>query len=100
MTDHPLKKQRAEIDRLDREIISLLAKRYNIVSEVVPIKMANDLPVIIEDRVNEVLDNAATEAKTHALPTDYIRKLYRIIIDATCAYETELITTYSNQKNN
>lgn len=86
-----LKQHRRDIDALDREIIALLGKRYDIVRDVARIKVKNDIPVIIPERIEEVLDHVARLAQSQNMPGAYARTLYKHIIDEACRLEDNFI---------
>ncbi|NKC68388.1 chorismate mutase [Vagococcus fluvialis] len=50
-----LEKPRAEINKIDAEIVALLEKRYLSVDEVVRIKKENNLPTLDSKREEEVI---------------------------------------------
>lgn len=82
-----LKPHRHAIDKLDREIIDLLRKRYDIIDAVSLIKKKHNIPALLQDRVNEVRENAANYANELKLDTNFIRSLWAQIIQHSC--ETE-----------
>ncbi len=82
-----LKPYRAKIDALDREIIDLLRARYDVIEEVGHLKAREDIEAVLQDRVDEVRENAARMAAEHGLDEDFIRHLYAQLIDHSCALE-------------
>lgn len=73
---------RKKIDELDDQIIDLLIQRYGVIHEVGAWKAENDVPPVIQDRVEEVIErNAARAKKSETLDPDFIRKLYTLMID-------------------
>ena len=54
-----LDKARAEIDKLDKEIVKLLEKRFNLASEIGFLKKEQNLPVYDESRERQVLEYCA-----------------------------------------
>ncbi len=81
---------RAEIDRLDRELIALLGERFSYVRRMAQIKQtpgeARDA-----DRVNAVLDKVAGEAEAAGLDADLVRLMWRQLIDWNIAWEAKNI---------
>ena len=84
-----LKPLRKEIDELDLQIVELLAQRANIVRRVVKIKNEHGIPVVIPERINEVLDHVAAIAEDKNVSPDVVRAVYTLLIDYACAMEKE-----------
>ncbi|WP_135448856.1 chorismate mutase [Tabrizicola caldifontis] len=78
---------RAEIDRLDEDIVRLFAERAAYIDRAAEIKAEADLPARIEARVEEVVRNVRRHAATYGLPPDLVEKLWRRLIDWSIARE-------------
>lgn len=78
---------RAEIDRVDGDLVRLLAARAAYIDRAARIKAVVDLPARITPRVEEVVDNVRRHAMTHGLPPDLVEKLWRRLIDWSIARE-------------
>ncbi|MEN9409476.1 MAG: hypothetical protein RL216_1450 [Pseudomonadota bacterium] len=72
---------RAEIDRLDEELVALFAERTAYIDRAAAIKEEIGLPARIEDRVEQVVANVRRHAAAHGLPPDKLEKLWRKLID-------------------
>ena len=72
---------RAEIDRLDAELVALFAARTGYIDRAGEIKAEVGLPARITPRVEEVVANVRRHAGTHGLPPDQIEKLWRRLIE-------------------
>ncbi len=72
---------RAEIDRLDAELVALFAQRTAYIDRAAAIKEQVGLPARIEDRVEQVVENVRCHAVAHGLPPDKLEKLWRKLID-------------------
>lgn len=72
---------RAEIDRLDAELVALFAQRTGYIDRAVEIKADVGLPARINARVEEVVANVRRHAVGHGLPPDKLEKLWRKLID-------------------
>jgi chorismate mutase-like protein len=88
---HPLAPLRDEIDALDDRIIALLAERMAVAHRVALRKRELGIPVVIPERIGVVLDRNAAQGAAAGLDPDYVRRLYREIIDETCRVEEALI---------
>lgn len=72
---------RAEIDRLDGELVALFAERVSYIDRAAVIKTGVGLPARIEDRVEDVITKVRAHAVSHGLPPDKLEKLWRKLID-------------------
>ncbi len=78
---------RAEIDRLDEDLVRLFAERAGYIDRAAEIKAQVDLPARIDTRVEEVVQNVRRHAETYGLPPDLVEKLWRRLIDWSIARE-------------
>ena len=78
---------RAEIARLDEELVRLFAERAGYIDRAAEIKAEADLPARIVPRVEEVVANVRRHAETHGLPPELVEKLWRRLIDWSIARE-------------
>lgn len=78
---------RAEIDRLDEDLVRLFAERAGYIDRAAEIKATVDLPARINDRVEEVVSNVRGHAETYGLPPELVEKLWRRLIDWSIARE-------------
>lgn len=78
---------RAEIDALDRDLMTLMARRHALIDRAAQIKTGNGWPARIPDRVEEVVSNVRGHAVQHGLDPDLYDQLWRILIDAAIAQE-------------
>ena len=72
---------RAQIDRLDVELVALFAERTSYIDRASQIKSVLGLPARIDARVEEVVANVRRHAVGHGLPPDKIEKLWRRLIE-------------------
>lgn len=89
MTQRDLDTLRRDIDAIDKALISLLAKRFQVVDRVIAIKHASGAPAAIPERIEEVIANAANLAREQGLPVQSIEKLWRLLVAETIAYEEQ-----------
>jgi isochorismate pyruvate lyase len=76
-----LEEVRNEIDRIDEEIISLLAERLQYVKEVIRYKKPDKTSIIAQERFDKVIAGRRELAKNQGLDGDTIEKVYRILLD-------------------
>lgn len=85
--EHSLAELRETIDRIDREIVALLAERVRCLDRVIMVKHRDDLPAAIPERVEEVVAHVRSEAIAAGMPPDLAEGLWRRLIDWSIAYE-------------
>ncbi|WDP92272.1 MAG: bifunctional chorismate mutase/prephenate dehydrogenase [Desulfobacter sp.] len=71
---------RDEIDRIDSEILSLLARRQEQVEEVVALKKAHKMPVYHPAREEDLLSRLRSQAVKADMDPDFMEDLYRVIL--------------------
>lgn len=76
-----LHKYRDEIDRLDSEIILLLASRFEVVKKVWEFKKKNNMPALQNWRWQEVVDSRKKQALEKWISQDFIEKIWNEIHD-------------------
>lgn len=89
---------RAEIDRLDEDLVRLFAERAGYIDRAAEIKAEVDLPARIGSRVEEVVANVRRHALTHGLPPELVEKLWRRLIDWSIAREENRLGPDSMRK--
>jgi chorismate mutase-like protein len=82
---------RTEIDRIDAEIVRLLAERMGVARKVAEVKREHGLPVRLPERIALVIERNAAAAEALGLQGDYLRRLYTEIIEETCREEEDLL---------
>ncbi|MEK0162557.1 chorismate mutase [Phaeobacter sp. JH18-32] len=82
---------RQQIDRLDRELIALLAERAGYIDRAIELKAANNWPARIPARVEEVVGNARMTASTAGLDPDLVERLWRQLVEWSIAREAQII---------
>lgn len=82
---------RCQIDRLDVDLVRLLAQRAGYIDRAVQLKMANNLPARIPERVEQVIGNARAAAQAEGLDPDLADDLWRVLVDWSIAREARTI---------
>ena len=75
-----LSESRAEIDRIDAEILRLLTIRLAEVMRASQIKHAAGMPYRDEEREAEIIQNAADRGEDFGLPKKQIKKIFKQIL--------------------
>jgi isochorismate pyruvate lyase len=82
---------RAEIDRLDRELVALLVARAACIDRAIAVKTAEKLPARITPRVEEVVANVRDAAAHGGLDLALVEALWRQIIEWSIAREEQAL---------
>jgi chorismate mutase len=77
----PIESLREEINRIDREIIRLIAKRQAVAGKIAREKFARGLPIHDEERVKTVLDSSFDYAVEHKINPVHVQKIMLILIE-------------------
>jgi isochorismate pyruvate lyase len=82
---------RQDIDALDKELVMLLARRFEVIRHVAAWKAEHGVAAILPERINEVIARTEAIARTLNLPQGLVARLYEIIVAQACALEDSLI---------
>ena len=85
-----LKPYRDRIDALDDQIVPLLVQRLAVIREVAALKSREGIPAVLEDRVRQVIDRAASAAGGD--DTEMVRELYTLLVTICCDLEERIMT--------
>lgn len=87
-----LRQAREDIDKIDNEIIELVAKRLSIAKEIAKIKKKNNLSVENKEREEEVLKNAVNNLKANGFDdAGFAKALYAVIMDKSRQIQKEAV---------
>ncbi|MBB5751280.1 chorismate mutase [Prosthecomicrobium pneumaticum] len=81
---------RAEIDRIDRQIVPLLAERFGYIKRMAELKQSPE-EARVPARVEAVLDHVAELAEEAGFAPDLARLLWARMIEWNEAYEADII---------
>lgn len=82
-----LNEVRLSIDKIDDEMINLIAKRKQLVIEAVKLKTKDQ--IVDQERIEKILTNLNKKAKLKSLPKGLVEKLWKAMIDEFIEYEKE-----------
>ncbi|MEM1410469.1 MAG: chorismate mutase [Pseudomonadota bacterium] len=83
---------RAEIDRLDQQLVALLAERWGYVDRAWQLKSSPD-EATVPWRIQEVIDRVRSHAEKSGMPPALAEALWRQIIGWGIQYEEEKLRT-------
>lgn len=81
-----LKELRAEIDKLDDELVRLFVRRMEICAHVAEYKKENNLPILMPAREQEKLADVAGKAGPEM--AEYTMKLYQLLFELSRDYQS------------
>ncbi len=82
---------RAQIDRLDAELVRLLARRAGYIDRAAELKAANGWPARIPARVAQVIANVRAAARTEGLDPELAGALWQVLVEWSIARESRRI---------
>ncbi len=88
---------RADIDRIDRELVALLARRASCIDRAIAVKRDAGLPARIDTRVDEVIDNARATAAREGLDPELVAALWRRLVEWSIAREETALAPESGR---
>ncbi|WP_298682790.1 chorismate mutase [uncultured Methanomethylovorans sp.] len=85
-----LEEARAEIQRIDRNIVDLIKKRTELAEKVLESKRKSGLPINDEAQNKVVLERAVDNAIEFNLDTNPVRSIFKILIEMSIEHQQEL----------
>lgn len=90
-TTESLSLLRRDIDRLDDELLDLLAKRMRISCEIGQYKREHNMPVIQADRYNSLMEQRVKAAEEMGMSDDFIRTILAAIHEESVRKQLEIV---------
>lgn len=90
---------RREIDECDRELIAVLARRFDVVRKVGAFKIGAQMEAIQPARAQAVKDRAVRLGQDAGLDPDFMRRLYEVMIDYAHDLEHEILAGAAEDKD-
>jgi isochorismate pyruvate lyase len=84
---------RREIDDIDRALVALIAKRFDCVQRVIEVKRRENIPALIEARVEQVLQQVRGQADQAGVPPALPEAIWRTMMDWVIDYESDCLAT-------
>ncbi len=95
---HSKEEIRKQIDVIDKEIISLFAKRFEYVSEIVKYKKDPE-SVVANDRKNHVIVQRGLWAEEMGLDKETFENIYKCLIDHNIEKELQILEKREGKNN-
>lgn len=77
-----IEKLRKEIDKINQDLLKVIAKRFKVTYRIRKIKVKNNLPAEDKDRELEIMDRSDKLAKKLNIDSQLARDVLRMIIEA------------------
>lgn len=88
-TMNEINKLRAEIDKIDQELLKLIVKRVEFVKQIGVIKNQEGIAVVDEEREKEIFNKLMLQAVEKGLDSDIVKKVWKVLIDISYELEDE-----------
>lgn len=82
---------RLEIDALDRELLDLLVRRFEVIDSVARLKAARGIPARIQSRITTVIQRREALGRARGLPRRAAAHIWEVIVEESCRQEELLI---------
>jgi chorismate mutase len=82
---------RKKIDEVDRELVTLILKRFELVSKISEVKKKRNLETIDSERESNILTTVTKLAEEGGLKGVYIKNIFRAIIENCATFERDLM---------
>ncbi|HSX08971.1 MAG TPA: chorismate mutase [Candidatus Saccharimonadales bacterium] len=89
MQNKTLEDYRKEIDKIDEELLHVLAKRFDVIRQIGKLKKENNIVPLDEKRWNEVIEKITGKAKHLNLSENFMKTIYEEIHKASLALERD-----------
>jgi chorismate mutase-like protein len=86
-----LLKIRKEIDKLDKKLVEILARRMSYIPEVAEYKKQHDLKRRQKDREKEIFENLKNKAAEMGLSPELLKDLFKRIIKESHKIEKKIM---------
>lgn len=80
---------RAEIDRIDSELVDLIAERFGYVDRAWQLKLKSSESAVVPWRIQQVIDKVRAQANEKGVSPDLCEALWRQMIGWFIQYEEE-----------
>jgi len=89
--DNTLKNYREHLDVIDKEMLQLLAKRFEIVKHIAHFKKEHNIPILQINRWEDVLKQILSYAKDMELDTEFIESLFNLLHKTSIDYQEKIV---------
>jgi chorismate mutase len=92
--EHELSDLRAQIDRIDSELLESLKMRFNIVERIGDLKMKNNVTALQVHRMDEMMKRITDLAEKVGLRGLFAHEIYNVIHEESVKVQTEMMRSF------
>lgn len=89
---------RTKIDECDRQLLSLIARRMDIVSHIGEYKQEHGLTILQSQRYTDIIEALQEDSETKGLSKEFIKSLFEIIHTESIRIQLDLQSSLKNEK--
>ncbi len=91
MPTRSLEKVRAELDKIDEQIIELIERRTRLAEDILAAKMEANVGIDDPDRTKKVLKRAGSRAAEKGLDVEAVKRIFEILVEMNTLRQKELM---------
>lgn len=93
-----LEQLRKRIDKIDLDVVDILAARMQLVEEIGLYKKENGVTILQLERWNKVLKNILSQSESLGMDTEFSKKLYQLVHEESIRIQTEIMNRELHKK--
>lgn len=93
-----LEQLRKRIDKIDLDIVDILAARMQLVEEIGLYKKENNVTILQLERWNSVLKNILNQSENLGIQKEFSKKLYQLVHEESIRIQTEIMNRELHKK--
>ena len=82
---------RKQIDEIDEQLLTILAKRMRISKEIGTYKKEHNMPILQSGRYNDILENRAKQGQAMNLSADFVTEIMKAIHEESVKVQMEIM---------
>ena len=87
---HKLEEYRSEIDKLDAELIEILARRFEIIADIGNYKLHNNITIYQTKRWSNILKDRIENGKKHGINDEFLKKVLQLVHKESILRQTKI----------
>lgn len=88
-----LKDLRTKIDKIDNELLEVMASRMQVAEEIAMHKKEHNITILQVNRYEEIMNNRVEKGKKLLLKEEFVKNLYEMIHNNSIKRQTEIMNT-------
>ncbi|MDR2520393.1 MAG: bifunctional 3-deoxy-7-phosphoheptulonate synthase/chorismate mutase type II [Bacteroidales bacterium OttesenSCG-928-I14] len=99
-TTESLTELRQQVDEIDTELLSILAKRMRISKEIGQYKKEHNMPVLQTNRYDEILEKRSEQAKEIGIEFNFLKRIFEAIHEESIRQQIEILNKTDDSLKN